>query len=188
MTRSVPRHVQSTGSRRVHNRFQTNAGVPRYPTRAVFRPIQRFPGQADTAGTVQEAAVRSAAERQEERLARFAARIGADNQDIAALAPSLLDGRDPCQTLRLGATRHRLDLAQRLLICHLQKTMVLFRQSAHHPLYPQDSDQIRLEQVLAKRLGMPVTIRYDTMGRGQIVIDFANLDIITLGKPPALPG
>lgn len=41
-----------------------------------------------------------------------------------------------------------------------------------------DPDQARLERALTEQLGTPVAVRYAAAGGGQLVIDFANLDIL----------
>lgn len=43
---------------------------------------------------------------------------------------------------------------------------------------PRDPDITRLENDLAERLGTPVTITYAGSGQGQVVIDFATLEIL----------
>ena len=49
--------------------------------------------------------------------------------------------------------------------------------TAPEPLAP-DPDRARLETDLAERLGTRVTIRYGDGGQGQLVVDFANLEIL----------
>ncbi|MFZ1493356.1 MAG: ParB N-terminal domain-containing protein [Candidatus Competibacter denitrificans] len=41
-----------------------------------------------------------------------------------------------------------------------------------------DPDRQRLEWVLSEQLGTPVAVRYDASGGGQLVIDFADLDVL----------
>ena len=42
----------------------------------------------------------------------------------------------------------------------------------------QDPDLVRLETDLAEQLGTPVTIRHGAAGRGQLIVEFANLEIL----------
>ena len=42
----------------------------------------------------------------------------------------------------------------------------------------RDPDRERLEQTLSAQLGTPVAVRYEASGRGQLVVDFADLDIL----------
>ena len=46
------------------------------------------------------------------------------------------------------------------------------------PPATKDPDLARLETELAERFGTPVTIRHDTDGRGQLVVDFDDLEIL----------
>lgn len=43
---------------------------------------------------------------------------------------------------------------------------------------PKDPDQVRLERQLTDLLGTGVTLRYPSAGSGQLVIEFADLDIL----------
>jgi hypothetical protein len=71
-------------------RTSSDAPPERYPAPAVTAQ------QAHAAGGVQEKMpVRPADGRKEERLAQFAARIGAGDHDVAALASPFQDGRYP---------------------------------------------------------------------------------------------
>lgn len=42
----------------------------------------------------------------------------------------------------------------------------------------KDPDLARLEVGLAERLGTPVTLTYGADGRGQLIVEFANLEIL----------
>ena len=82
-------------------------------------PSERYPAPAGTVSNkpmpqveFKKNAGSSRQRRKEERLARFAAKIGTGDHDVAALASPFQDDRYPRQTLRLGDTRHGSNLTQ----------------------------------------------------------------------------
>lgn len=50
--------------------------------------------------------------------------------------------------------------------------------SSSAPSSERDPDRARLERALCETLGTAVSVRYDSSGRGQVVIDFDTLDIL----------
>ena len=48
-----------------------------------------------------------------------------------------------------------------------------------NPAFPApDPDRVRLETDLAERLGTPVTLDYGADGRGRLIVEFADLEIL----------
>ena len=88
--------------------------------------------------------------------------------------------------------RDQIDLAQRIAREGLTTRQVEALAQAYKPgrrraragseraaaATAQDPDLARLETDLAERLGTPVTIRYGADGRGQLIVDFADLEIL----------
>ncbi|MDG4597447.1 MAG: ParB/RepB/Spo0J family partition protein [Candidatus Contendobacter sp.] len=88
--------------------------------------------------------------------------------------------------------RAQLDLAQRIawegLTTRQVEALAKAGKQGHDParagtgITPapptRDPDLARLETDLAEQLGTPVTIRHGADGRGQLIVDFANLEIL----------
>jgi len=77
--------------------------------------------------------------------------------------------------------RERLTARQVEQLARAYKTgQVTGASSTIHPSQSsaRDPDQVRLEQALAERMGTSVVIRYDSMGRGELMIMFDSLEIL----------
>lgn len=90
-----------------------------------------------------------------------------------------LVGLSAYEQLRLATriVQHRLSAREAERLARQQKTQGA-SEAFHLSKAGKDPDVLRLEQALTEHTGSPVTIAYDAQGRGQLVVEFASLDIL----------
>ena len=90
-----------------------------------------------------------------------------------------LVGLSAYEQLRLATrlVQHRLSAREAERLARHQKTPGAL-EAFHLSEKGKDPDVLTLEQALTEHTGSPVTIAYDAQGRGQLVVEFASLDIL----------